>query len=64
MQGLNFHSIDTFSTSFLNSSIGAIIEDNGFVFFKSKVAISHYTTLMGNHLKKYINDFKNLEIPR
>ena len=43
-----------FSTSFMNSSIGAIIEDYGIDIFREFVAFVGYTKSQASMIKKYI----------
>lgn len=55
---LSFNDINTISSSFLNSSLGEIVDKYGFDVLKSRISITHYTTQLAGAIKKYINDLK------
>lgn len=54
---LSFTGIDSVSSSFLNSSIGSVIEKYGFDVFKNDIRITNYTPTLARILKKYIDNF-------
>ena len=54
---LSFTGIDAVSSSFLNSSIGNIIDEKGIDVLKSKIKITHYTPSLANEIKKYITQY-------
>ena len=54
---LSFTGIDTISSSFLNSSLGEIIDKFGPQSLKNKIKIINYTPNIGNIISKYIRDF-------
>lgn len=57
---LSFHKVNTITSSFLNSSIGEIIEEYGFDKLKGRLVLSNYTPPVGEMITKYINDLRNL----
>ena len=56
---LSFHDVHTISSSFLNSSLGNIIDKYGFDIL-SKIKIIDYTSTIATFLKNYIADLKAL----
>ena len=54
---LSFNGISAVSSSFLNSSIGNIIDEKGMDVLKNKLKITHYTLSLANDLKKYIAQY-------
>jgi len=56
---LSFHDINTISSSFLNSSLGNIVDQYGFDIL-NKIKIIDYTSPIASFLKKYISDLKSL----
>jgi len=54
---ISFHSIDSVSTSFLNSSFGELISDYGIDIFKDRIKVTNYTNSLITTIKKYINSF-------
>ena len=57
---LSFDGIITISSSFLNSSIGEIVDQYGFDILKDRVKITHYTPSIASAIKKYISDLRIL----
>ena len=55
---LSFHDVTTLTSSFLNSSIGEIIEEFGFDRLKGKLILMDYTPIIGKTVTKYIADLK------
>ena len=55
---LSFESINTISSSFLNSSIGNIVDKYGFTILKDNLKITNYTKPIAATLVKYISDLK------
>lgn len=53
---LSFGGINTISSSFLNSSIGAIIDKYGIEILKEKIKITNYTRAIANTILKYVED--------
>ena len=49
------NSIDSVSTSFLNSSFGELVSDFGLEDIKKRVKITNYTSSLLHSIKKYIN---------
>lgn len=56
---LSFHDVHTISSSFLNSSLGNIIDKYGLNIL-SKIKIVDYTSSIASFLKNYIADLKSL----
>ena len=56
---LSFHNVHTISSSFLNSSLGNIIDKYGLNIL-SKIKIIDYTSSVASFLKSYISDLKSL----
>lgn len=54
---LSFSGINSVSSSFLNSSIGSIIEKYGINVMKDNIKISNFTPTIATILKKYIEQF-------
>jgi hypothetical protein len=55
---LSFEGVNTLSSSFLNSSIGDIIENHSFDILKNRLRITNYTPVIANTIMKYINDLR------
>lgn len=55
---LSFHGITTLTTSFLNSSIGEIIEEFGFDTLKGRLSLIDYTPAIGKAVTDYIGNLK------
>lgn len=55
---LSFHGISTLTTSFLNSSIGEIIDEFGFDALKGRLSLVDYTTVIGKAVTDYIGNLK------
>ena len=53
---ISLEEINTISSSFLNSSIGEIIDSHGFDVLKNKIKITHYTPSLSLIIKKYIDN--------
>jgi hypothetical protein len=56
---LSFHDVHTISSSFLNSSLGDIIDKYGLNIL-SKIKIVDYTASVASFLKNYVSDLKSL----
>lgn len=54
---LSFSGIDAISSSFLNSSIGNIIDEKGVDILKNKLKITHYTLSLASEMKRYIAQY-------
>jgi len=59
---LSFNEIDAVSSSFLNSSIGNVIDDMGMDTLKNRIKITHYTPTLAGVLKKYVADYSHLSV--
>jgi hypothetical protein len=59
---LSFEGITSLSSSFLNSSIGEIIEKFGFDFLKNKIKITKYTPQLSGLIVNYIKNYSKPEI--
>jgi len=59
---LSFAGIDTISTSFLNSSLGEIVEKHGLIQLKGRILIKNYTPAVGAMVQKYMLNLKKLEL--
>ena len=59
---LSFSGIDAISSSFLNSSIGNIIDDRGIDVLKNKIKITHYTPSLANDIKRYIAQYSHQSV--
>jgi hypothetical protein len=59
---LSFNGIHTISSSFLNSSLGEIVDKNGFDVLKSRIKITNYTTPLAGAITKYVNDLKASQV--
>jgi hypothetical protein len=55
---LSFHGITTLTTSFLNSSIGEIIDEFGFDALKGRLSLIDYTPAIGKAVTDYISNLK------
>jgi hypothetical protein len=58
---LSFEGIRSISSSFLNSSIGDIVDSYGFDVLKNRITITHYTPTLADVIKKYISDLRDFE---
>ncbi len=58
---LSFESISSISSSFLNSSIGEIIEKYGFEVLKNRIKITNYTSNLALFIKNYIANLRYSE---
>jgi len=58
---LSFEGITTISSSFLNSSIGEIVDQYGFDILKDRIKITHYTPSLAKIITKYIDDLRYSE---
>ena len=59
---LSFSNIDSVSSSFLNSSLGDIIDNFGFDVLKNRIKITNYTSHLATIINKYISDLKFHEL--
>lgn len=55
---LAFDGIITISSSFLNSSLGEIIDQYGFDILKDRIRITNYTPSIGLAIKNYVSDLR------
>lgn len=55
---LSFHGISTLTTSFLNSSIGEIIDEFGFDALKGRLSLVDYTAAIGKAVTDYIGNLR------
>jgi hypothetical protein len=58
---LSFHNVSGLTSSFLNSSFGAWVDDFGFDTLKAMVVITDYTPYVAAFIKKYLDDLKTLQ---
>lgn len=56
---ISFKGINILTTSFLNSSIGNLIDNHGLEIL-SKIRLVDYTNSIASFVKKYISDIKTL----
>lgn len=56
---LSFSGIDAVSSSFLNSSIGAIIDQKGLEILKNRIKITNYTPALAGAIKVYVSQYKH-----
>jgi hypothetical protein len=56
---LSFHDIHVISSSFLNSSLGDIVDKHGFAVL-DKIRIVDYTASISSFLRNYISDLRLL----
>jgi hypothetical protein len=59
---LSFSGIHTISSSFLNSSLGEIVDKYGFDVLNSRIKITHYTTSLAGAVTKYVRDLKTSQV--
>ncbi|MDR0332895.1 MAG: STAS-like domain-containing protein [Dysgonamonadaceae bacterium] len=59
---LSFNEIDAVSSSFLNSSIGNIIDERGIDTLRNQIKITHYTPTLAAVVKKYIASYSLLVV--
>ena len=59
---LSFNGIDALSSSFLNSSIGNIIDEKGINVLKNRIKITHYTPTLAEAIKKYVANYSYLAV--
>jgi len=57
---LSFDDVITISSSFLNSSIGELIDQYGFEILKDRVKITNYTPSIAKAIRNYISDLRAL----
>ena len=57
---LSFDGIISISSSFLNSSIGELVDQHGFDILKNKVKITDYTPSIAKAIKTYISNLREL----
>lgn len=57
---LSFNGVKTISSSFLNSSIGEIIEAYGIEYLSQKLSITESSKDILNMIQKYISDVRYL----
>lgn len=57
---LSLHGCTCLSTSFLNSSIGMLIEKYGVTALKSRLSIVDFTPALGSFISKYLTSVKKL----
>jgi hypothetical protein len=55
---LSFEGINTISSSFLNSSIGTLVDAYGIDIIKDRIKIVNYTKPLANVIVKYVSDLK------
>ena len=55
---LSFESINTISSSFLNSSIGTLVDTYGIDIIKDRIKIVNYTKPLAAVIVKYVSDLK------
>ena len=55
---LSFNEIHSLTTSFLNSSIGEIIDKYGFETLKGRLSLKDYTPSVAKLVTQYISDIK------
>ncbi len=55
---LSFDGVHTLTSSFLNSSIGEIVDSFGFDTLKGRVSLTNYTPSVASVITNYINDLK------
>ncbi len=55
---LSFEGVTSASSSFLNSSIGEIIDKYGLIFLKNRIKITNYTPSIALMIQKYVSNFK------
>ena len=56
---ISFHGISVVSSSFLNSSLGNLIDKYGFDVL-SKIKLVDYTATIASYIKSYISNIKSL----
>jgi len=61
---LSFKGVKTISSSFLNSSIGEIIEKYGFENLSQKLSITESSKDISETIQKYIRDVRDLALNR
>lgn len=57
---LSLKSCTPMSSSFLNSSFGALIEKYGFEKMKGRLVITDYTPVMADNIKNYLSSFQKI----
>ncbi|MBU6324214.1 MAG: DUF4325 domain-containing protein [Bacteroidetes bacterium] len=53
---LDFHGITGMTTSFLNSSFGAWVEDFGFEALKGRIVLTNYTPFIAKFIRTYMDN--------
>ncbi|HTB32297.1 MAG TPA: DUF4325 domain-containing protein [Bacteroidia bacterium] len=63
---LSLKNCNPLSSSFLNSSIGSLIEKHGYSEMKGRLVLTNYTHIMADYISRYISRFKKLSctLPR
>jgi len=59
---LSFSGISSISSSFLNSSLGDIIENYNISILKNRIKITNYTPNLALIIKKYITNLEHTEV--
>jgi len=59
---LSFSGISSISSSFLNSSLGDIIENYNISILKNRIKITNYTPNLALIIKKYIANLEHTEV--
>lgn len=57
---ISLEGVSAFSTSFLNSSFGQLIDEYGLDKFKKTLKISNLTKVNGDMIRNYVNSFSSL----
>jgi hypothetical protein len=57
---LSLKDLRPMSSSFLNASFGAIIDNYGVDFFKKKITLTDYTKFQANYIKEYISRYSKI----
>ena len=55
---LSFKGIELTSTSFLNSSLGEMVEQHGFEALKGRFSLAHITPELKSFITKYLDDMR------
>ena len=58
---LSFAGVGAISSSFLNSSLGEIVDDFGIDTLKNKIRITNYTPTIAEFIRKYMKDLTLLK---
>jgi hypothetical protein len=57
---LSLHACTPMSSSFLNSSIGALVEKHGFDKMQGRLLLTDYQPSMANNVREYLTNLKEL----